>query len=41
MRAIINDGWSNVSIKFINEKVETMLDQIQAVLDGEGAMTGY
>ena len=41
MRAIIDDGWSNVSIKFINEKVDTMSDRIQAVLDGDGAMTRY
>lgn len=41
MRAIIDDGWSNVSIEFINARVDTMPDRIQAVLDGHGAMTGY
>ena len=41
MRAIIDDGWSHVSMDFINERVDTMPDRIQAVLDGHGAMTGY
>lgn len=40
MRAIINDGWDDVSVRFINERVNTMPDRIQAVLDGDGAMTG-
>lgn len=41
MRAIINDGWSHVSMNFINERVDTMPDRIQAVLDGHGAMSSY
>lgn len=41
MRAIINKGWENVSIPFINERVDTMPKRLQAVIDGDGAMTGY
>lgn len=41
MRAIINEGWSHVSIEFIHKKVDTIPTRIQAVLDGHGAFTGY
>jgi len=40
-RAIINEGWEHVSIPFINERVSTMPQRLQAVIDGGGAMTGF
>ena len=41
MQIIIDEGWSYVFLQFINKKVDTMPDQIQAVLDGGEAMTRY
>lgn len=41
MQNIINDGWDLVSQPFINERVYSMPKRLQAVIDGEGAMTGY
>ena len=38
---LIVEGWANVSQKFINEKVLSMPDRLQAVIDGEGKMTGF
>ena len=40
-KELIYEGWSHVSQHFINEKVASMPDRLQAVIDGEGKMTGY
>ena len=38
----IVDGWNeHVTQKFINERVAIMPDRLQAVLNGDGQMTGY
>ena len=41
MRAIIDEGWERVSIPFINERVNTIPARLRAVIEGQGAMTGY
>ena len=41
MRAIIDECWERVSIPFINERVNTMPARLRAVIEGQGAMTGY
>ena len=41
MRAIVNDAWEGISQRFINERVHTMPARLQAIIDGDGAMTGY
>ena len=38
MRAIIDEGWERVSI---NERVYIMPARLRAVIEGQGAMTGY
>jgi hypothetical protein len=38
---LIHEGWATVSQHFINDKVAEMLKRLQAVIDGDGAMTGY
>ena len=38
---LIREGWANVSQEFINERVRSMPKRLQAVIDGEGAMTGF
>ena len=40
-KTIAQDGWNKVNIEFINSKVASMPERLQAVIDGEGAMTGY
>ena len=40
-KELIYKGWTLVTQKFINEKVATMPEKLQAVKDGEGKMTGY
>lgn len=40
-KALIDEGWTNISISFINEKVDSIPNRLQAVIDGKGAMTGY
>lgn len=40
-RGLILEGWSHVSQEYINERVSTMPERLQAVIDGEGKMTGY
>lgn len=40
-KELILEGWDNVSIPFINKKVESMPARLQAVIDGQGAMTGF
>lgn len=38
----IVDGWEeHVPQEFINERVNSMPERLQAVIDGEGQMTGY
>lgn len=39
MRAIMDEGWDNVSKRFINERIDTMPKRLQVVIDG--VMTGY
>jgi len=41
MRAIIDEGWDHVKQPWINERINSMPERLQAVLDGHGAMTGY
>ena len=41
MRAIIDEGWEHVTVPLINARVDSMPSRLQAVIDGEGAMTGY
>jgi hypothetical protein len=38
---LIYEGWNTVSQDFINKKVIEMPKRLQAVIDGDGAMTGY
>ena len=38
---LVHEGWATVSQRFINEKVDEMPQRLQAVIDGDGAMTGY
>ena len=38
---LIVEGWANISQEFINEKVLSMPDRLQAVINGEGKMTGF
>lgn len=38
---LVYEGWATVSQRFINEKVDEMPQRLQAVIDGDGAMTGY
>ena len=40
-KGLIYEGWSHVSQGFINEKVASMPDRLEAVIRGEGKMTGY
>ena len=40
-KALIDEGWNNISRSFINERVDSMPNKLQAVIDGQGAMTGY
>lgn len=40
-KELIYEGWATASQKFINEKVESMPERLQAVKDGEGKMSGY
>jgi len=41
IKKLILKEWSHVSQKYINEKVSTMSEQLQAVIDRERKMTGY
>lgn len=41
IKKLIYDGWTHVTQKFINEKVASMPERLQAVKGGEGQMTGY
>ena len=41
MRAIIDDSWERVSIPFINERINTVPARLQAVIEVQGAITGY
>lgn len=36
IKKLIYDGWTHVTQKFINEKVASMPERLQAVKDGEG-----
>ena len=38
---LIHEGWATVSQNFINSKVAEMPKGLQAMIDGDGAMTGY
>ncbi len=40
-KELIYKGWTDVTQKFINEKVATMPKKLQAAKDGEGKMTEY
>lgn len=40
-KKLIYEGWGHVSQSFINKKISSMLDRLQAVIDGEGKMTSY
>ena len=40
-KALIDEGWTNISTSFFNEKVDSISNRLQAVIDGKGAMTGY
>ncbi len=39
-KELIYEGWTHVTQKFINEKVASTPERLQAVKDGEGKMTG-
>ncbi len=41
-KELIVEGWNeSINREFINTRVASMLDRLQAVLDGNGQMTGY
>lgn len=40
-KEVIWEGWNNVSIPFINGVVDSMPKRLSAVIQGQGAMTGY
>jgi hypothetical protein len=40
-KELIFEGWEKFSQHYINERVDTMPARLQAVIDGEGKMTGY
>lgn len=40
-KGLVYEGWDLVSQQYINERVLSMPDRLQAVLDGNGKMTGY
>ena len=40
-KALIDEGWTNISRSFINERVDSISNSLQAVIDGKGAMIGY
>ncbi len=40
-RGLILEGWDSGSQKFIDRQVLSMPERLQAVIDGEGKMTGY
>lgn len=40
-KALMYEGWADLSQKFINERVATMPDRLKAVIEDEGKMTGY
>ena len=41
MKELIFEGWTYVSQHFINEKVASMPERLDAVIAGDGKMTGY
>ena len=41
IKELIVEGWSNISVLFINNKVISILQRLQDVIDGLGAMTGH
>ena len=38
---LIYEGWTHVNQGFTNERISSIPSRLQAVLDGEGKMTGY
>jgi hypothetical protein len=40
-KELIYEGWANVTQEFINKRVLSMPDRLQAVIDSNGRMTGY
>ena len=40
-KELIYEGWPPITQNFINEKVASMPERLQAVKDGERKMTGY
>ena len=41
LRKMIYEGWTHVSQHFINEKGASMPERLDAVISGEGKITGY